>query len=87
MALLSPPRGLRTHPTRLFVLNRLKDISGISGTGLVAEGTQYHDGQCTLSWFGKHHSLEVHPSIEQIEVLHGHAGATVVEWLTSNERL
>ena len=73
-------KSIRTHQTRLFLLCRLKDVSEISGTGYVAEGTQYHDGQCTLSWFGKYHSLEVQPSIEQLAKIHGHDGKTVVEW-------
>lgn len=76
------PSNERTHPTRIFQLERLEDVSGMSGTGIVAEGTQYHDGQCTLSWFGHFHSLEIHPSIEQLEYLHGHGGRTKVVWLT-----
>lgn len=79
-------RGLqRTHPTRLFLLCRKKDISGISGTGYVAEGIQYHDGQCVMSWFGKYHSLDIQPSIEQLVKIHGHRGNTVVEWATQRK--
>lgn len=69
-----------THQTRYFQLIRLEDVSGISGVGLVAEGTQFHDGQCVLSWFGKHHSIEIHPSIEQVKALHGHGGKTKIVW-------
>jgi hypothetical protein len=66
--------------SKQFLLYRKKDVSGISGTGYVAEGIQFHDGQCVISWFGKYHSLEVHPSIEQVKTLHGHGGKTVVVW-------
>lgn len=66
---------------RRFVLNRTEDISGISGTGIVAEGVIFHDNQVALSWFGQYHSIEIHPSIGQIKILHGHEGRTVVEFL------
>lgn len=75
----------RTHPTRGFILRRTEDVTGLSGVGDVAEGTQFHDGQCVLSWFGRFHSLEIHPSIEQVEILHGHGGRTLVVWLDGGE--
>ena len=81
MARSSPPNGGTkdsTHATRYFQLLRLEDVSGLSGVGLVAEGIQFHDGQCIVSWFGKYHSIETHPSIEQVEVLHGHGGRTKI---------
>jgi hypothetical protein len=65
---------------RTFKLIRKEDVSGVSGTGEVAEGVEFHDGQCVLSWFGSHHSLEVHPSLEDIEAIHGHEGKTYVEF-------
>lgn len=69
-----------THKTRYFQLFRLEDVSGISGTGLVAEGIQFHDGQCVVSWLGEFHSIEIHPSIEQVKALHGHEGKTKIIW-------
>lgn len=65
---------------RKFILRRLEDVSGISGTGVVAEGVEFHDGQVVMSWFGKYHSLEIHPNIQQLHVIHGHGGKTVIEW-------
>lgn len=59
---------------------RLHDISGVSGEGIVAEGVVFHDGQTVLSWFGHMHSIEVHPSIEQLKTIHGHGGMTQVVW-------
>ena len=66
---------------RRFHLMRVKDISGVSGTGHVAEGVQFHDGQAVISWFGQFHSIAVYPSIETLIAIHGHDGATLVEWL------
>jgi hypothetical protein len=62
---------------RTFKLVRIRDVSGVSGTGVVAEGIVFHDGQVALSWFGKYHSLEIHPSLQQVLDIHGHDGATV----------
>lgn len=65
---------------RGFVLHRVKDISGVSGTGIVAEGVQFHDGQVVISWFGRHHTIEISPDIETVERIHGHNGNTKIEW-------
>lgn len=64
-----------------FHLQRAEDVSGVSGVGKVAEGTEFHDGQVVVSWFGKYHSVEIWPSIEACMAIHGHAGKTVVEWV------
>lgn len=66
---------------RRFQLNRREDVSGMSGVGIVAEGAVFHDGQVVISWFGNFHSMEVWPSIESAERIHGHGGLTTVEWL------
>lgn len=66
---------------RRFHLMRREDPSGVSGTGRVAEGTQFHDGQCVISWFGQYHSVEVWPTIEAADAIHGHQGRTTIEWL------
>lgn len=72
---------------RTFRLNRKTDISGVSGTGIVAEGVQFHDGQCALSWFGAFHTIEISPSIEDLMKIHGHGGATTLEWIESTTPL
>jgi hypothetical protein len=33
-----------------FRLVRDRDVSGVSGTGIVAEGTMFSDGTCVLRW-------------------------------------
>lgn len=63
-----------------FWLNRKEDASGVSGVGVVAEGVQFHDGQCVISWFGQLHSIAVYPSIETLVAIHGHEGKTEVVW-------
>lgn len=75
-----------------FLLVRSEDISGVSGTGVVAEGVEFHDGQCVLSWLGRFHTIEVVPTIEAvvppieaIETIHGHEGRTRIQWLDTDE--
>jgi hypothetical protein len=65
---------------RTFKLIRLEDVSGVSGTGTVAEGVRFHDGQCVVSWFGEHHTMEISPNIETVMAIHGHNGKTLLEW-------
>ncbi len=71
---------------RRFKLYRKVDISGVSGTGYVAEGCQFHDGRCLLSWLDDtHSSLNIYKSIDDIIFVHGHQGATEVHFLDPEE--
>jgi hypothetical protein len=68
-----------------FYLQRNIDASGVSGTGNVAEGCQFDNGWCALVWIvSQQDSDEVHAyyrSIERLEEIHGHDGATRVIWV------
>ena len=61
---------------RIFHLERSEDLSGVSGTGRVAEGVEFADGQCVLSWLTQLHSIAVYPRIEDLIAIHGHEGKT-----------
>lgn len=63
-----------------FVLRRHEDVSGTSGTGVVAEGVVFTDGSCALHWVTKLTSWAVYASVEEMEAIHGHDGRTVVEY-------
>jgi hypothetical protein len=65
---------------KTFTLYRDKDVSGISGTGAVAEGVQFTDGVVVLRWRGEHSSTVVWASIDDALAIHGHAGLTRVVW-------
>jgi hypothetical protein len=67
-------------------LNRIKDISGVSGVGRVAEGTQFSNGKIALCWLTNTSSIAIYDSIEHVETIHGHAGATIVEWANPDTR-
>lgn len=66
---------------RKFVLERRQDVSGVSGTGDIAEGVEFHDGQVVVSWFGQFHSIEIWPNIADCDRVHGHGGKTVIRWV------
>ena len=55
---------------------RQKDVSGVSGTGKIAEVIELHDGQVILSWYGQHHVTSLHPTLHSIIDIHGHNGST-----------
>lgn len=65
---------------KTFHIIRNRDVSGISGTGIIAEGCVFHDGQTVLSWFGRYHTIEISPHWEDIEAIHGHGGLTRIVW-------
>jgi hypothetical protein len=71
---------------RRFYLNRMVDVGGISGTGHVADGVEFDDGQVVLSWKGRHHCISVWPSITDVTAIHGHEGATEIIWLDNEFR-
>lgn len=70
---------------RMFVLQRDEDVSGVSDTGVVAEGVEFDDGTVVVRWIvGEHRSTVIWPSIAAVEAIHGHNGATriVYMWAT-----
>jgi hypothetical protein len=70
---------------RRFVLVRYEDESGVSGTGVVAEGVQFSTGRCVLAWVSRFQSLAIYNGIEEIREIHGHDGKTHVSWLDEPE--
>jgi hypothetical protein len=66
-----------------FVLVRDTDVSGVSGTGVVADGTLFPDGHAVLHWRGQWPTTTPHPGgMESVIAVHGHNGATRVVWQT-----
>ena len=69
---------LTKSTARKFSLTRQDDESGVSGVGEVAEGMEFSNGQCALSWLTEAHSVGVYPNIKELERIHGHGGKTKV---------
>lgn len=67
---------------KTFELHREEDVSGVSGTGVVAEGVEFSDGTVVLRWLvGVHRSTVVWGSIQSVLAIHGHDGKTEIVWL------
>lgn len=71
----------------LFELVRTRDISGVSGTGVVADGVQFADDSVAIRWRGEHPATAVWPTIADVLAVHGHHGATTVRWLDQPAKL
>jgi hypothetical protein len=66
---------------RVFWMVRDYDETGISGTGIVAEGVEFDDGKVVIRWQtheSEHHSTVVWDDIASVRAIHGHNGKT---WL------
>ncbi len=63
---------------KIFFLERNHDVSGVSGTGIVAEGCLFDSGEAVVHWFGEHSSINVYKSIDDVAYVHGHNGATKI---------
>lgn len=70
---------------RRFRLIRQEDVSGVSGTGAIVEGVEFSDGSIALRWMTAYRSSVVFDSIDHVIAVHGHDGATVVEWRDSED--
>lgn len=80
-------------PATFHVVNRLDDVSGISGTGAVAYLIDLGlDGQLLLwdTTLGRPkrptHGIEIMPDRTMVDIVHGHQGATVVEPITTSDQ-
>lgn len=69
-----------TDNPRLFRLERDLDVSGISGTGHVADGVLWPDGAVTVRWLGNRPSTVQWNSLDDLLAINGHGGATRVVW-------
>lgn len=71
------------HQTfRRFHLTRTIDDTGVSGTGLVAEGIQYRDGRCAMRWcVNPARSTTIYDNTNELITIHGHDGHTTIEWI------
>ncbi|MGX4733210.1 hypothetical protein [Kitasatospora griseola] len=69
------------EPPALYVLVRATDVSGVSGTGVVAEGVYFSPaaGSAAVTrWRGEQGSTVAWDRPGSVEEIHGHGGATRV---------
>lgn len=75
---------------RTFKMIRKEDLTGTSGTGIVATGTVLNNGQTTLSWCvpakvadGSYRAITTittYNSWQDCILLHGHNGRTFIQF-------
>ena len=65
---------------RSFTLVRDIDDSGVSGTGTVAEGVVFANGEAALHWLGMKSSIAIYHSVDDLIEIHGHGGHTLIQW-------
>ncbi|MFJ9890862.1 hypothetical protein ACIQRW_34130 [Streptomyces sp. NPDC091287] len=71
-----------TEYPRHFQLCRDTDVSGVSGTGHVADGVVFSDGHAAVHWLGRWPTTTPHPEgLASVEGVHGHGGATRIVFL------
>jgi hypothetical protein len=61
-----------------FYLNRITDITGTSGVGIVAIGVELPSGKCVLEWLSDEITETIFQDIDQVKRLHGHNGSTEI---------
>lgn len=67
---------------RRFKLIRTDDVSGVSGTGVVAIGVKFPNGQMVMTWITKApSSIGIYQSEEELLAIHGHGGRTSIVWI------
>jgi hypothetical protein len=66
---------------RRFVLERSEDLTGTSGTGIVAEGVVFSNGHVAYTWLSPLASVTVVQSVDIVEKLHGHDGRAHVRFI------
>lgn len=66
---------------RRFHLLRHRDVSRISGTGIVADGVLWPDKTVSIRWRGERPSIVHWDHINDAAAVHGHGGATDFVWI------
>jgi hypothetical protein len=78
----------RKDMMQCFYLERTEDVSGVSGTGRVAEGVQLPSGRVVIEWLtSSYHSIGIYESMCALLAIHGHNGATNVVFVDETEKL
>ena len=70
---------------RRFILFRIKDATGVSGTGVVAEGTVFTDGLSVIHWLREPYSMGVYPTLNDVIAIHEHEGGMQLHFIDENE--
>ena len=70
-----------TSQMRRFMLIRVEDLTGVSGTGVVAEGTVFSSGLAVIHWLREPCAMGVYQSLGDVITVHGHEGRTQLQFI------
>ena len=70
-----------TSQMRRFVLIRVDGLTGVSGTGEVAEGTVFSSGLAVIHWLREPYAMGVYQTLEDVISVHGHEGRTQLQFI------
>lgn len=70
---------------RRFILVRTKDLTGVSGIGVVAEGTVFTDGLSVIRWLKEPYAMGVYQTLNDVIAVHGHEGGTQLQFIDENQ--
>jgi 8-oxo-dGTP pyrophosphatase MutT (NUDIX family) len=74
-------KKLKTKQFKRFYLDRKKDHSGNTGSGIVAVGVQFPGGKCIVNWMTDTPSFNFYDSLDDIKEVHGHDGDTEINFM------
>jgi hypothetical protein len=66
---------------RRFLLVRERDLTGVSGIGIVAEGAEFTSGLAVMRWLREPYAVGVFQSVADLIAVHGHEGATHIRFI------
>lgn len=76
-----PERLAHPDGPETFRLVRVKDVSGVSGVGHVANGYLWRDDFTILEWLGDWPTYSIHlKGLRSVLAIHGHNGATQAQF-------
>jgi hypothetical protein len=69
-----------------FLLIRDEDVTGVSGTGVVAEGIVFTSGLVVIHWLREPFAMGLYQSLEDVMFIHGHGGRTILQFIDQGEK-
>lgn len=71
---------------RRFYMLRIKDVSGVSGTGIVGVGFEFPDGKCVMQWQTDSSTITTFESVSDVIAVHGHGGHSKIIFIDEEMR-
>ena len=78
---IKPNQTSSISQMRRFVLIRVEDLTGVSGTGEVAEGTVFSSGLAVIRWLREPYAMGVYQTLDDVISVHGHEGRTQLQFI------